>query len=351
MSDEPLTITRKPANSGNLSYAAPVELHLNSRTKVELVPFYIHRTNGDQLTIKIITYAKGEPPYEWVENEVKSISLNGDSTRKLYGALKDLLAAEEVEDGSYLFIRVEDGIAKLNQHNPAQVAKALTTALSQDEIIEHLQTTELSEKLVVGLKTVIKLHEMRAAVEKLRSMLTDGVYEESEYQSWCEQHTWAFGNAYVVRDDWHNITISDRLDLILPNVIGGYRDIVELKRPDMSVLLYDNGHKSFYFSSDVSKTIGQCHRYLDVFQQAASQGLIDHPEIVAYHPRSIIVIGRSHDWETEKLKALRGLNSRLSCISVMTYDQLLAQGERLIEMLEPSPPTNVDEELDDAIPF
>lgn len=65
----------------------------------------------------------------------------------------------------------------------------------------------------------------------------------------------------------------------------------------------------------------------------AAQGLRDHPEIVAYHPRAIIVIGRSSDWDTEQLKALHGLNRRLSSLTVMTYDQLLAQGERLVEML------------------
>ena len=35
----------------------------------------------------------------------------------------------------------------------------------------------------------------------------------------------------------------------------------------------------------------------------------------------------------EQLKALHGLNLRFSGVTVMTYDQLLAQGERLVEML------------------
>jgi hypothetical protein len=61
--------------------------------------------------------------------------------------------------------------------------------------------------------------------------------------------------------------------------------------------------------------------------------LRDHPEIVAYHPRAIIVIGRSGSWRTEQLKGLHGLNRRLEGLTVMTYDQLVAQGERLIEML------------------
>lgn len=119
----------------------------------------------------------------------------------------------------------------------------------------------------------------------------------------------------------------------MPTVISGYRDIVELKRPDVPVLLYDTAHRNFYLSADVSKAIGQCHRYLDVLQEVAAVGLRDHPEVVAYHPRAIIVVGRSAGWSAEKLRALHGLNSRLSGVTVMTYDQLLAQGERLVEIL------------------
>jgi len=104
----------------------------------------------------------------------------------------------------------------------------------------------------------------------------------------------------------------------------------------MPVLLFDEAHRNYYFASEVSKAIGQCHRYLDILHEEAANGLRDHPEIVAYHPRAIIVIGRSSDWDEVKLKALHGLNRRLSGIMVMTYDQLLSQGERLVEMLGPT---------------
>ncbi len=72
-----------------------------------------------------------------------------------------------------------------------------------------------------------------------------------------------------------------------------------------------------------------------MLHEVASNGLRDHPEVVAYHPRAIVVIGRSIRWEEARLRALHGLNRRLSGITVMTYDHLLAQGERLVEMLAP----------------
>ena len=245
------------------------------------------------------------------------------------------MAVAQEEDGNYLLIRCVRRSAFLGEHDPAKVAAALAKVLSQPDVVEHLRDTELSTELVCALRGAIKLSEMRAAVTQLRTHLQSGENREEVYQGWCETHSWAFGNAYVIRDEIRDISAGDRLDLLLPDVIAGYRDIVELKRSDMPVLHYDAVHRNYYFSSDVSKAMGQCHRYLDILHDTASKGLLDHPEIVAYHPRAIIVIGQSADWDEEKLRALHGLNRRLSGMTVMIYTHLLAQGDRLIQILEP----------------
>ena len=99
-------------------------------------------------------------------------------------------------------------------------------------------------------------------------------------------------------------------------------------------MVRNTSHESYYFSAEVSKAIGQCHRYLDVFSEEAVAGLRDNREIVAYHPRATIVIGRSNDWTDNQHRALHGLNSRMNGISILTYDQLLLQGRRLIDMLQ-----------------
>ena len=230
-------------------------------------------------------------------------------------------------------IRVSEGTASIGEHDPEAVASALVKVLSQDEIVEHLGDAELSEEIINAFRSVIRLKEMQSAVAQLREFLNNEVTSEDTYQKWCEDHSWAFGNAYVMSDSVREISPGDQLDLLLPTVIAGYRDIVELKRPDMRLLLYDESHRNYYFSSEVSKAIGQCHRYLDVLHEVAANGLRDHPEIVAYHPRAIIVIGRSNDWNDNQLRALYGLNQRLSGVNIMTYDQLLAQGERLVEII------------------
>jgi antiviral defense system Shedu protein SduA len=354
------TVRRRPAKSGRVDYGDPVVLHDSSKRRLVFIPFFIRHSDHSELAAKLVTYEKAPPPDDWVLIEQKSISIGEACSRKLLTALRSRLAvAESGESGEFLVIRVAEGTAQIGAHDPAKVAAALTKVLSQDEIVQHLKGTELSTELVSAFRGAIRLNEMRTAVAQLRQLLDSGEASEPVYQDWCEKHSWAFGNAYVVKDEVREISTGDALDLMLPSVIAGYRDIVELKRPDMAVLYYDEPHKNFYFSAEVSKAIGQCHRYLDVLHEAAAKGLRDHPEIVAYHPRAIVVIGRSSQWSEDRLRALHGLNRRLSGITVMTYDHLLAQGERLVEMLGPTPeslpeldaPTTEFNPFDDDVPF
>lgn len=359
MSDEDVAaISRREASSGRVSYSDPVVLRDTRRTRVLLIPFFIPKSDGTELAVKIVTYRKATPPIEWSLVEEKSLSLDESASRRLLIGLRShLRVAQEDADGNYLVIRISEGTAHLGEHDPKAVAAALTNVLSKDEIVRHLADTELSTELLSAFRGAIRLSEMRAAVSQLRLFLEGGETSEQVFQRWCESHSWAFGNAYVMRDEVREISPGDRLDILLPTVISGYRDIVELKRPDMSVLFYDEDHRNYYFSADVSRAIGQSHRYLDVLHEVAAQGLRDYPEIVAYHPRAIIVIGRSSEWGQEQLKALHGLNGRLAGVTVMTYDQLLAQGERLIEILgtrtgDPED-TDVTEPLEtwDDVPF
>lgn len=313
------TVLRRVARSGRVSYANPVVLHETSRSRVSFVPFFIPHSDHTELAGALVTEKKAPPPMDFVVVNKKSVSLSGDTTRNLLAALqKHLKVAEASEDGAYLLIKVEEGTANLDAHDPAQVARALSKVLSEPEIAKHLEGTELSSEFVRAFRGAIRLKEMVAAVTALRAYLDAGESNEAIFQRWCEEHSWALGNAYVLRDDVRSIAAGDRLDLLLPTVIAGFRDIVELKRPDMPVLNWDKLHRNFYFSADVSSAIGQCHRYLDVLHEAAGKGLRDHPEIVAYHPRAIVVIGRSADWLEDRHRALHGLNRRLNGITVMT---------------------------------
>jgi hypothetical protein len=357
--ESPVTaIERRPAAQiKTLSYSDPVVLHDSSQSRITLVPFFIKHSDYDELAVKIVSHKKAAGGFVLVDD--KSISLKEPAARHLLEALrKHFAVSEQGEDGSYIAIRVSKGggVPSVAGMDSALVAQAVAALLQERDIVQNLLNQELSSSLLNAFRGAIRLQELTSALATLRQHLDAGVAEERVYQDWCEKHTWAFGNAYVVRDDVKTISSGDKLDLLLPSVLTGYRDIVELKRPDKEVLVFDQSHGNYYWATDASKAIGQCHRYLDVLHEEAANGLRDHPDIVAYHPRAIIVLGRSAHWPLDKSRCLHGLNSRMNGITVMTYDQLLAQGERLVAVVGTASSQRdeelyEDDEFPDEIPF
>jgi hypothetical protein len=339
-SDEAQEVWRINSSNGNIDYGDSVTLKESTRSQINVIPFFINRTDRTHFACKITQYSKlSIPPFL---REERSISLDENASIKLLNFLRVHLAvSQENNEGHYLVIPITDQGVEVSNADPIQLASSLLTALNNPQVLSHFQDLDLTNELTSALKNVIKIREMRSAVMELRESLNQGQHLESIYQNWCERHSWAFGNAYVMRDEVRSISTGDNLDLLLPNVIGGYRDIVELKRPNMEVLRWDDDHRNFYFSPDTSKAIGQCHRYLDVLHEVGANGLRDNPSIVSYHPRATIVIGRSHNWEINKQKALHGLNNRLNGIKVMTYDHLLDQGERLLQIINPVEEENI----------
>lgn len=329
-------IERKESNSKNVSYSDPVTIHESRKTKIDFIPFYIPRSEGTDFAAKIVRYEKNKSSNSGETNKSTSISLNEESAKSLLKELKVhfTIADNTDNDGDYIIIKVSDGDADFEDIETETVAEAIINVLKQEDIVQYVTSKELGNELASAFRGAIRLNELKAAISSLRSKLDSGITSEQDYQKWCENHNWAFGNAYIVKDDIRSISASDNVDLLLPSSITGYRDLVELKRPDKDILKYDSSHNNYYFSHEVTRAIGQCHRYLDVFHEEALRGLRDHPEIVAYHPRAKIVIGRSYDWGEDKKKALHGLNNRLNNISILTYDQLLLQGERIIDILD-----------------
>ncbi|WP_181849606.1 Shedu anti-phage system protein SduA domain-containing protein [Streptomyces parvulus] len=317
--DSPTYFDRRPAASGALSYGDRIIIRDTSQVSIEAVPYFIpHRNSKDELSMKLIRVDKRS-------GETCQITLNESDLRQLRQGISQALAvAGQDDDGQYLVFRA-DALAQTADSSEDAV-RAVGGALDSHRFARRVAAHANPESLAAAFSAVVRIGELRAAITELRENLDGGVTLEDVYQKWCDRHSWAFGNAYVARDNWRTIGIGDQVDLLMQATASGFRDIFELKRPDMEVLSFDSTHRNWYWASQTSKAIGQCHRYLDNFHRAAEHGIQpDHPEIIAYHPRAVVVIGRSNTWDQSKVKALHGLNSRMHGITVMTYDQLLAQ--------------------------
>lgn len=322
--NEPTFFDRRPAASGALSYGSRLVVRDTTHVLIEAIPFFIpHRNSSTELSMKLVRTDKRT-------GEQCEMTLKSEDLYMLKSHIAQALSvSEQDDDGQYLVLRTDGFGAQLDASDDA--VGAIGSALENRRFAAQLAHQVSPETLAKAFSAAVRIGELRAAVTELQEHLAEGRNREDVYQDWCERHSWAFGNAYVARDDQRVIGIGDHVDLLMKSTASGLRDVYELKRPDKDVILYDDTHQNWYWSSHTAKAIGQCHRYLDTLHRAAEFGLQPaRPDIVAYHPRAVVIIGRSHTWEETQLRALHGLNSRMHGITVMTYDQLLSQCHALL---------------------
>lgn len=328
--NEPAYYDRRPAASGALPYGDRLVVRDTTRVLIEAIPFFIpHANSAAELSMKLVrTDRKSGEQTEMTLNSADLYAL-----KRHIG--QSLVVAEQPDDGQYIVLQTDRLAAQLDISDDA--VGAIGAALESRHLAARIARDANPQVLAEAFSAVVRIGELRSAITELQEHLSEGRNREDVYQDWCERHSWAFGNAYVARDDQRVIGIGDQVDLLMQSTASGLRDVYELKRPNMDVILYDDGHHNWYWSAHTAKAIGQCHRYLDTLHRAAENGL--HParrDIVAYHPRAVIIIGRSNDWDAEKLRALHGLNSRMHGITVMTYDQLVSQCHVLLDHVSDS---------------
>jgi hypothetical protein len=330
MDDSPLrSVSKKAGPRGDIGSTEFVVLRDGPRTHIAARAWFVQRSSGKTDTLlklmKLRKTAKAPGPV----SPDATITLKTGEVSVLHDLLHQFTALSAEQEGHYVVVPLDVSA----RADADEMARKVATVLRQPDVAARLAEIGLPADAAAVLHGAARISELRSAVAELREHLDGGRHLESVYQDWCERYSWAFGNAYVARDDVRHTALGDQVDLLMASAGNGFRDVFELKRPNMAVISWDKTHKSWYWSSDTAKAIGQCHRYLDNLHRTAQKGLDDHPEVVAYYPRAFVVIGRSADWAEAQHRGLQGLNARLHSITVMTYDQLLAQAETLLATL------------------
>jgi len=326
-------IHRHAAANINVSYSNPIAIRRTAQTHFEVLPRYIkHKSSPAELSLKIMYWKQlagqlrvGYPA---------EFTLQHAEVIRLRDVLNNLLAvAQHNEDGNFLVVKVGEQEIIAQEGEAAELGRVLASALSDQTVVRALTNDEQGRLILGAVQASARLIELTQAIDDLECALNNGQSAEQFYQEWCEKHSWAFGDAYAMRDEVRTIAIGDQVDALMKMTVNGLRDIFELKRPDKDPLNYDSSHRCYYWTSESSKAIGQCHRYIDALHDGARQGLRDNPHIVAYYPRAFVIQGRSNDWDPDKLRALHGLNARLHGVQLMTYDQLVERAKQLVSIL------------------
>ena len=125
-------------------------------------------------------------------------------------------------------------------------------------------------------------------------------------------------------------------------------DVIEIKTHLKYALVWDKGHKNFYFSPEMSKAIVQITNYMDAIMQERFKVQEDREKITKftdeenlYHPRGIIIISSQAKLttkigENEKLKRdFTKLRNSLLNIQILTFDEIVNIADEYIKNIIP----------------
>lgn len=330
-SSKPTLIERKKTANENFDKSLPIEIH---RSKVKVVTLILgaikHNTGQKRMTATI-----GQFDPRLAHDDGTRIHFDEDDLELLAEVLRRAVPVMTADEpGSYLVTHVE----KTGDVKPAAVS-ALVSALSGNSaIFEALAADGDLAKLEESLSHLGRLATLKQAIVDLEEAVARKEQGETFYQRWCEKNSWAFGMTYLSADDIHQISRKDKVDLLLPRLFGGYRDLVELKTPSAKVL--ENVRHFYALSKQAAEAVGQALHYMSRLQQVAhyASGLQDAYHVRAHRPRAIVVIGSSADWNQEMRQCWHAHNAALTDVQLWTFEELIACGKRAISVLSADVP-------------
>lgn len=140
--------------------------------------------------------------------------------------------------------------------------------------------------------------------------------------------------------------IENKPDFVGINHYGGV-DVIEIKTHLKDILVWDNSHKNFAFSSEMSKAIIQTINYMEGISRENFKNPKDKKKLLEninekdnlYHPRGIIIIsskdrifkGRK-EIDTDRLERdFTKLRNSIQNIQILTFDEILDMAERYSE--------------------
>ncbi len=208
--------------------------------------------------------------------------------------------------------------------------------------IESLDAAIKQKEYKKSLKVLEKLMEIENDINFLELVKLDGELNkykadqpEKIFHNWIESNLWIFGVEYHKKHPFRKIEEDNSQADIILETADGFLSLIEIKRPNpkYNLFRYDNSHRCYFPTSNFSEAIGQCLIYLQRIEDYKKTLEQEH-SIRILKPRIRLIIGRTRSFNKKENEALHFLNSSLHDIDIISYDQLLENGNRIISFYE-----------------
>ncbi len=243
--------------------------------------------------------------------------LNG-STPITANQLLELFNSLQTEDRNTLFNKFIDNIDSFEAEN-------LDAAIKQKEY----------KKALKHLEELLEFEERNVLVYEANKRDDLSKYKANQpekiFQNWIENNLWIFGVDYHKKHNFIKIGEDNSQADIILETMDGFLSLIENKRPisKNKLFRYDNSHRSYFPASSFSEAIGQCLIYLQRIENF-KKTIEDEHQVRILRLRIRLIIGRSNDFNNQENKALHFINSSLHDIDVITYDNLIDNGKKII---------------------
>jgi hypothetical protein len=274
-----------------------------------------------------------------VEEESR-FECNQDELEKLAAFLDHIEDIAGLERGEYIFLKKDepssraalaaiDSIKRTESDEVEDIIIKLLHSIGEFEIEEE-EIESIGDNLtsdVVDVENLIGQARTKKVVSDFEELISQEKREHA-YQEFLEENPWLFGNRYIDLEDTRRLTRDEEVDFCLETV-DGYYDVFEIKRPVHSVVEKDRSHDTYYPSSKLSKAVGQVSNYLKYIDNEYPN-ILSRDGLDMIRPRGNIIIGS--DLSEDEIEGLRVYNNHLNRIRVITYDQVVKMGNRLIDV-------------------
>ena len=197
-----------------------------------------------------------------------------------------------------------------------------------------------SMKSVNLLKAASQIKSLKELAAELESAI-DAKHGESWWQTFIREKILIIQQGYIKAIEKMNIAVGNTkfpdFSLVTHD---GYIDILEIKKPDTSLLKLDQSRGNYHADTELSRAIIQVENYIENIsghKDTVRSYILDEFKLnlKVVRPRGIILAGNASSFKTQKEKDdFRLLAHGLKNITVVTYDELLTRLNNYIKVLE-----------------
>lgn len=290
---------------------------------------YTH-SNGEKSVVLAIKRYKLKGGIEIEDDPKKNISLSSEELKNLTEYLAENIEPFRAGLKKYFPVDLERVNLTVNQ------ILEIITSLSVKEIEEIIETVKTNPQLLL-VANAIRIKEYQNTLVEFERRLERDIPEDSgdnSWQKWLFTNHWMFGSNYQTPIPKEAINIEgSKPDYLFPT-LDGHVDCLDIKKPNIpDIIEKDPDHAGcFTWSKEVNSAIGQVVNYLyELDENRLKLGELLNIDIV--RPRGIIVAGRSSSWSRVQSRFYKKLSFSLHGIDVITYDNLLARANGMLNIL------------------